>query len=369
MKRKDIISLCALAILIMAGCSKVEHNPSPSPRPSEGDEWLYDVNLPVPILFGSGEVVSKSPITSVEDLADKTFGIFAVDKNAEMWTVTDGTVYLNNEGAHYNLETGSMVFGGTPEEQITLYYPSISDVNLDFYAYHPKSAATDVSDHMITTKVRFGSDDILWAPASARDIYRNGKLFRGYNAEYIRQFPGAEYRPNFKFTHPASVIRFRITKTESAGNMHISSSTLTLKDMAKTADLCVASMGAAQVQSGTIIDDGSQRDDITFNAATDLTNEKAILCHAFIMPEASRKIVEGEIVLNGETKSFTIDLEELGAVVEGFQPGYAYNILLTVDEQLNVTVTADVNRPPQTDYDVYGNVGSEDFEDGFNIEV
>ena len=368
MKIKDIISLCALAILIMAGCSKVEHNPSPSPRPSEGDEWLYDVNLPVPILFGSGEVVSKSPITSVEDLADKTFGIFAVDKDAETWSTDDATIYINNESAHYNTIARSINFGWAPEDQITLYYPSLSDINLDFYAYHPKDATiTHVTEEMITAKVQLGSTDILWAQTSAQEKYWNGRLFRGYNAEYIRQFPGAEYRPNFKFTHPASAIRFRITKTESAGSIHISSSTLTLKDMAKTADLCVASMGAAQVQSGTIIDDGSQRTDITFSAATDLTNEKAILCHAFILPEASRKIVEGIIVLNGETKSFTIDLDELGAVVEGFQPGYAYNILLTVDERLNVSVSADVKKVPEDE--VGGDVGSEDFEDGFNIEV
>lgn len=369
MKIKDIISFCALAILIMAGCSKVEHNPSPSPRPSEGDEWLYDVNLPVPILFGSGKVLSKAPVTSVDDLADKTLGVFAVDKDADRWAAADGTVYLNDESAHYDPATGSIGFGASPAEPTTNYYPAESDINLDFYAYHPKvTDATEVRSDIITVSVPLGTSDILWAKAEAQDMSVDGKLYRGFNAEYIRKFPEVENRPRLEFSHPASAIRFRIVKTESSGSRVIRSSALTLKNMAQTADLCVAAKGSAQVQPGTLIDDRSQRKDLTVNTATTLTNEKQILCYVFLLPESSRKVVEGEIVLNNNTSvPFTIDLDELGAVVEGFQPGYAYNILLTVDERLNVSVSADVKKVPEVE--VGGDVGSEDFEDGFNIEV
>lgn len=370
MKIKDIISLCALAILIMAGCSKVEHNPSPSPRPSEGDEWLYDVNLPVPILFGSGKVLSKAPVTSVDDLADKTLGVFAVDKDADRWAAADGTVYLNDESAHYDPATGSIGFGASPAEPTTNYYPAESDINLDFYAYHPKvTDATEVRSDIITVSVPLGTSDILWAIAVAQEMSVDGKLYRGFNAEYIRKFPEVENRPRFEFSHPASAIRFRIVKTESSGNRLISSSALTLKNMAQTADLCVAAKGSAQVQPGTLIDDRSQRTDLTVNAATKLTNEKQILCYVFLLPESSRKVVEGEIVLNNNTSvPFTIDLDELGAIVEGFQPGYAYNILLTVDERLNVSVSADVKKVPEVEFG--GKVGSEDFEDAFfDIEV
>ena len=356
----------------MAGCSKVEHNPSPSPRPSEGVEWLYDVNLPVPILFGSGKVLSKAPVTSVDDLADKTLGVFAVDKDADRWAVADGTVYLNDESAHYDPATGSIGFGASPAEPTTNYYPAESDINLDFYAYHPKvTDATEVRSDIITVSVPLGTSDILWAKAVAQDISVDGKLYRGFNAEYIRKFPEVENRPRFEFSHPASAIRFRIVKTESSGSRVIHSSALTLKNMAQTADLCVAAKGSAQVQPGTLIDDRSQRRDLTVNAAPTLTltNEKQILCYVFLLPESSRKVVEGEIVLNNNTSvPFTIDLDELGAIVEGFQPGYAYNILLTVDERLNVSVSADVKKVPEVE--VGGKVGSEDFEDAFfDIEV
>ena len=84
MKRFSIIVLGALAML-MAGCSK----DAPVSPPDE-NAWIKDVNLPVPVLFGSS---SLSATTKADDpgmiegetLIERTVGVIGIDADATTW--------------------------------------------------------------------------------------------------------------------------------------------------------------------------------------------------------------------------------------------------------------------------------------------
>ena len=95
MKRFSIILLGALAML-MAGCSKNE----PVSPPDEY-AWVNDINLPVPIQFGSSDlsVTTKGMIDPVPGTnrlpSGLTIGVVGFNREAEAWNDPKKTSQFN----------------------------------------------------------------------------------------------------------------------------------------------------------------------------------------------------------------------------------------------------------------------------------
>lgn len=347
MKRAYFIFFLLLAILV-AGCSKVEYTQTP---PSVGDsDWLYDASLPVPILFGSDNKLTRSTISAVDDLTGQKIGVYAVDKDADVWSHNDESIYINNADAFYDSSEQTIAFGTSPENLQTYYYPALSAVSLDFYAYCADGAYDfKVQDNEVTVVVPFGQNDIIWAYASAEEKVKNYTIYNGYNAEYIRNFP--EEKPEFAFSHPATALRFRAMNADPLSGTNIRIENVYLSGVALNGTLVIAERGEPKEYQGQLrFVDGVNSRGILQLKPEDmgilLTEEKVMLGHMFILPEPELDQIVGKakITIDGQSKEadLKINPQQLGAVVNGFVSGYSYNLMLCVYDDGTVEVLPDI---------------------------
>ena len=194
----------------MASCSKYAQ-----PEP-EFEPWVNDLSLPVPIQFGTPNLVSPdtkaAPITGVSDLVGKRIGVFAIDKLSDNWTDSE-SILMNN------------VIASSDGSKITFspaqYYPVKSDKNFTFYGYYVYSAAVgnesdfepeptvDNDGYYVTLPM--GNIDYLWAKSEATDY--NG--LKGFNAKYIRKITKGgdalkDYMPKFEFKHITAGVDIKV---------------------------------------------------------------------------------------------------------------------------------------------------------------
>lgn len=332
----------------MVSCAKVD-NVQPSPSAGEND-WMYDVNLPVPILFGSGNMLTKSTISTLEDLAGQDIGVYALDKNAEKWNGDGNSVYLDNAEAFYDPSSRTIQFGTSRRYPETLYYPAVSDVSLDFYAYCAEGAYDfTVGDDAVTAVVPFGQNDILWAFASASDKMKDYTLYSGYNADYIRTFPDA--KPKLAFSHPAVVLRFCAMKASSPSRANIRIENVHLHEMALNGTLYIAERGRTKKNQGQLrfVEGVNTRGVLSLKAedmSKALSSEGVLLGHMFVLPEPDLEQIVGKVRLTIDGQAIESDLtvnpEQLGAVVSGFVSGYTYNLMLCVYDDGTVEVVPDL---------------------------
>lgn len=202
MKRFSIILFGALAIL-MASCSK---HAQPEP---EFEPWVNDLSLPVPIQFGTPNLVSPdtkaAPIREASDLEGKRIGVFAIDKRSNNWTDSE-SILMNNVIA--SSDGRKITFNPTQ------YYPVKSEKNYTFYGYYVYSAAVgnesgfeptpaaDPDGYYVTLPM--GNIDYLWAKSEASTYTNSNGSFDGFNAKYIREITkgdASDKMPKFEFKH------------------------------------------------------------------------------------------------------------------------------------------------------------------------
>lgn len=198
----------------MASCSK---HAQPEP---EFEPWVNDLSLPVPIQFGTPNLVSPdtkaAPITGVSDLVGKRIGVFAIDKSSANWTDPE-SILMNNVIASSD-DRNKITFSPTQ------YYPVKSDKNYTFYGYYVYSAAVgnesdfeptpapDPDGYYVTLPM--GNIDYLWAKSEA-STYTNstGKSFEGFNAKYIREITkgkASDKMPAFNFKHITAGVDIKV---------------------------------------------------------------------------------------------------------------------------------------------------------------
>ena len=262
MKRFSIIVLGALAML-MAGCSK----DAPVSPPDE-NAWIKDVNLPVPVLFGSS---SLSATTKADDpgmiegetLIERRVGVIGIDADAETWREkplnSNGTLYTLNKDALLLHKLVRTTTEGNIEFNPREYYPLVSDQNFNFYGYYPENLSSNLylstrtelpgsssGNQIVAINCDIGYQDILWAGTTndnkvfeyGTDDEGNPLTVTGYNAKYIRKIKYAQmdidadetlsdavkeekkaelesYMPQLKFKHCLSAARFYVQAKDS----------------------------------------------------------------------------------------------------------------------------------------------------------
>lgn len=379
MKRFSIILLGALAIM-MAGCSKDIHTASKEP---ESNDWLVNLDLPVPIQFNAGGLETKAAFSSMDELLSTAskqypFGIFAINKSAE--TINDDDLLLNNERALYIENEGNKEFrfmnSGNPPVEQPKYYPMVSDRSYDFYGYYSRKNTIELSESESTpTRVSVNvavaslDSDILWAKAST------GAGEDGYHAKYIRKHP--DQKPTLNFSHVTSCLQFRAVYSpkdgETASEMEdINVSSITLKQLNKTAKLCVIDLDNPD-NEGQLSVTGEKSDVLISGTSTPKTNLitskdgnnyiPAEICDDFFIAPQDEAL-EVQFVIKytpvggtalSQTVSYTLDPSKLGAsvndkgeiededgnVIRLFEANYKYgfNIKIYSPEQIRIDVT------------------------------
>lgn len=335
----------------MVGCSKDEPC-----RPVSGEAWMYDVSLPVPINFRSGTVASKAAIESEEDLVDKLFGFFAVNKKAGDLTQKKDISFPDNVKAIYRDVDGQKYFdfvqNGNANKSVTYYYPSNTSDYYSFYAYHPGLSAAqttpeyEISPRSITVDVEVGrGNDILWGEAKATPVTIAGMRYEGFNAMYVRKTGN---QPVVNFKHVTACLKLKMERFGDTADKVVLTEAV-LNSIPTKVKLCVLDL-ADMSRTGkitSVLETGSRAfhtDPYTLTAGTPVD-----LSDVFIAPQSGPVSVTFKFFVypdDGEAMYQMNVTHELDPSVfngaDGFEEGkwYGFNIKMYSPEK--VTVEAEV---------------------------
>lgn len=365
---------------MMASCSKDVHTASKEPV---SDDWLVNLELPVPIQFGSGSIQTKASFDSMDDLLTTDaksypFGVFAIDKDTR--SIVGADMLLNNERAIYVESNGekTFMFANTADVEQPKYYPMVSDRSFDFYGYYSRKTSTELSESeetptRLSVAVNVGSldSDILWAKAST------GVGEDGYNARYIRK--NQDKKPAFNFQHVTSCLKFKAVYAPAEGETapemeNIKVSAITIKNIHTTAKLCVIDIADSDNESELTVT-GEPTDVQISGASTykeNLITKKegevyvaADICDDFfIAPQDEPLDVQFVIKYTpiggtelSQTVTYTLDPSQLGAsknedgqiedengnVIRLFEAGYQYGFSLRIYSPQKISIDVDID--------------------------
>lgn len=355
MKKNGLIFLGVLAIF-MAGCSKDTPEVQAKPDP---DAWMYDVSLPVPIRFGSSELDTRAAIEDMSDMVDQRFAFIAVNKNADNLNEPDDIDFPDNARAKYvgvGSEEGKFVFM-TPKnsaEEMVYYYPVNTDECYSFYGYHSEETKNNVDPDNVppiareedVVAVEIGvavKEDILWGKAEAEaEIASNGYMYDGFNAAYIRKI---QKTPCVEFIHPATCLRFTLTRKENRVSSNLIVSHAYLDSIPSKARLCLYDLARDKMGQFT---DVIETNDVEIAKGVALTtNVGKKLDDLFIMPQTEplklRLVFALPNSTTGMSMTYELDPNDYPAIgPEGFLAGHRYNFNLIVWDPVKVEITASV---------------------------
>jgi hypothetical protein len=293
---------------------------------------MYDVTLPVPVLFASPEVQTKAPITAIQ--RGMKIGVFGFKSVADRYSDEDDGMNMRN--AYVYVNTGLTMKFNDP-----FYYPeSKGDDNFRFYSYLPYSDSYEIDgDGKVSVELEVATDkDILWDREDGEG---------GFNADLARE----GVKPRFSYTHPAACISFYAEVDKVSTKTVVGQ--LILKNVPKKAKLCVADINNPEdegrfyevTQVGdTLVTNGSNN-----NLNIKLSTEPTKLGkEMFIYPDSRPFRVQVKLLL-GETgkeskivADYVIRPEDLP---DGrFLPGHHYNFslnVLTASSDISFKVTKD----------------------------
>ena len=252
MKKYSFIALVVLTLTsLLAACVRLDLLP---PEDFSDSPWAVDKTLPVPILFGQGDIFQietksgDAPIINASELEGKHFAVFSIahDDGKSLSTdigyisddvpsQTDNPRLLLN-GAFAKSVDGKVSFRNASDEMVTHYYyqPGNNDTkyNYMFMAYKilaEKASYTDSDLESLKvqllddgSRLRYGvyfdmnpednNVDVMYAYCPAPVDPLNG--YYGYNAEYARQARVLgvleTHQPQFAFNHLASSVHIRV---------------------------------------------------------------------------------------------------------------------------------------------------------------
>ncbi len=228
--------LCLL-VMFMAGCAKIVVPVTDEPEDGRYD-WVYDAELPVPVMFSSDYGMTKSPINTEDDLEGKIFGMFAVNKADTARLSSDYGLHIRNQLSRY--VSGEGFKFGYASENRTIFYPVGSSENFSFYAYHTYrdddnvSPMTEDDDRIAVVVDVARPKDILHGVAETAG--------NGFNASYVRESPVTNI-PKFIFSHPTAGLSFRVMMSEELSafpdNVELILSQMKMLDIPVQAELCI----------------------------------------------------------------------------------------------------------------------------------
>lgn len=329
-KRFSLIFLGALAMILMAGCSKN------GPEIPDEDAWVHDLSLPVPIQFGSGLPVTKaSGFEDPSDLDGIIIGVWGLAKNeGAVWgkDMSEDVILNNKAGA---ITDGSIELDGGP-----YYYPRVSEKNFTFYGYYPKKTPTTVEDGSLYVEVSLGHTDIVWAKSEAKG--------NGYNAKYLRDIrthKEDDVTPVFNFEHVTAGLKFNAVANLDGGAHKDDDFTTTkikkvrVLNVPLSGMLCVASQTNPELE-GTITQLGSisniKLDEIDEAVGKSPTEHGTELGELFLYPDSESDGFDVEV---------TVGTKAWGDYVYKFNTGklspktkYTFNLLFNYEDPVKIKV-------------------------------
>ena len=342
----------------MASCSK---HAQPEP---EFEPWVKDLSLPVPIQFGTPNLVSPdtkaAPITGVDDLVGKRIGVFAIDKSSSAdWTQSE-SILMNN------------VIASSDGSKITFspaqYYPVKSDKNFTFYGYYVYSAAVgnesdfepdpkaDNDGYYVTLPM--GNIDYLWAKSEA-STYTNstGESFDGFNAKYIREITKGgddalkKYMPKFEFKHITAGVDIKVqADPQEAGQdfSDIQICSVCVDTAVTSAKLCIAHRTDSS-KEGTFVSASTTKGKIEMTAGDNNTvwlqnagtftptTEGVTVGHGlFLYPGVTNKVTV-YYMSNATNKKWTPFTFTTSALQAGHK--YTYTLLFHASKAIDISVS------------------------------
>lgn len=351
MKKTILFAFAALAVVV--GCSK--KNIEVQTPPSEEEAWVNDVNLPVPVRFGSAGLSTKAIQYGYIDgnvMQNLDIGIIGLDTGVKLtgedwYPILDG---LENFKVTTD-DNGAIVFQDK-------YYPIVSNNNYSFYGYYPHSE--NLEKYSVVTNslypgyyvtYQMGNTDILWADAVAEDYAG----LKGYNAAYVRKVSqdGVDKLPNLDFEHLTTALRFYAVAMEKQSGETLENVKVTkieILDVQTSAKLCVWASNerdlgkfskiASDCPSGNIsltFPEG-QEDGIIPTGLSDVDNLGAYCGTALLVPGAGSINVDIHISVADTPASVihaTIKPQEGGT----FDKNYYYPISINIKNPQEVTIT------------------------------
>lgn len=363
--------LVMLAAGLLAGCSSgLDENLDPS-SPTPGNTNSSDTEL-MAIRLGNGGLtgettLSRAPITPADWIGTKV-GIFALNKvagavwtdNSETNTETDNLDCLLN-GVQATIAAN--VGGGDPQGVVfgeTFYYPRVSNKNYSFYGYHPYVAPTEPSltvgeSQIACGYVITGKEDIIWGKiAAAPAVGTDGKQYDGYNAAYFRKIAPAPASPNIPFKHLLTQLTFSLQRGADYDATTCAMSEIKLTSVPKNGNLIIANAivpadeGTVVWQSTTVTNGTvslvstpipADLTDVTAYTGAPLTLAGGVdrldIPNTAVMLPSGFKDYKLSVTLNGDPTTLTISPK-----AGNFLPGYAYNIALTINGPMAITINA-----------------------------
>lgn len=316
----------------MAGCSKEVVTKS---MVGADDAWMYDVTLPVPVLFASPEVQTKAPVTAISNGME--IGVFGFRTDAEMYSDTDDGMNMRN--ANVKVNTKLMLNLTEP-----FYYPE-SD-NFRFYSYHPYSGSYQIDDDgKVSVEIDFSYNntlathkDVLWAREDGDG---------GFNADLARE----GVRPKFSYTHPAICVSFYAKVDKVVAKTSVAK--LYFKDVPTSGKLCVADVSNPDAE-GRFYEVVSRGDLMLTNGRSgslevELSTEPSKLGQdVFMYPDSEPFCLQVTLRMGEAGKSYDVMTDYVirpKDLPDGkFLPGHHYSFCLNVltgSSDISFTVTKD----------------------------
>ena len=334
----------------MASCSK---HAQPEP---EFEPWVNDLSLPVPIQFGTPNLVSPdtkaAPISGASALVGKRIGVFAIDKTD--WTDSE-SILMNNVIA--SSDGSKITFNPTQ------YYPVKSDKNYTFYGYYVYSAAVgNESDFEPTLKVDengyyvtlpMGNIDYLWAKSEASTYTNSNGSFDGFNAKYIREITkgdASDKMPKFEFKHITAGVDIKVQADPQEDGQDFSDiqiCSVRVDEAVTSAKLCIAHKDSRK--EGTFVSASTTKGKIEMTAGDNNTvwlqnagkftptTEGVIVGHGlFLYPGVTYKVTV-YYMSNATNKKWTPFTFTTDVLKAGHK--YTYTLLFHASKAIDISVS------------------------------
>ena len=344
---------------MVASCSK---HAQPEP---EFEPWVNDLSLPVPIQFGTPNLVSPdtkaAPISDASKLEGKRIGVFAIDKLSKDWTKPE-SILMNN------------VIASSDGKNITFspaqYYPVKSDKKFTFYGYYVYSAAVGnesdfgeptpkVDENGYYVTLPMGNIDYLWAKSEA-STYTNstGESFDGFNAKYIREITKGgddalkDYMPKFEFKHITAGVDIKVQADPQEDGQDFSDiqiCSVCVDDAVTSAKLCIAHKTNLNKEEGTFVSASTTKGKIEMTAGdnntvwlqnagkfTPTTQGVTVGHGLFLYPEVTYKVTV-YYMSNATNKKWTPFTFTTDVLKAGHK--YTYTLLFHASKAIDISVS------------------------------
>ena len=281
------------------------------------------------IAAGVEQVASRAEVTEWDNT---NVGVFLLSKDADADWQGQQTrdMVWNNVSAFISSNNSSRVeLNGQSG-----YYPNQGDRNFSFFGYHPYSNNNLAFTPTTVTKTFniTGQEDILWGKAEVDG--------NGYNAKYFRTNPDAV--PNIAFGHVLTKLQFKVqaSSTFEAGQ-DFKVTGIKVINTADNVTLTVADRTGGT--AGTVTGDNDAT--LTaYNNATGITISQGVTATDAGNPIMLKTDQSYQIVLEMSTPNSqgTRETEPItiNPGIDGFQPGYAYDVTLTINSFTEIKFTA-----------------------------